>query len=209
MATTPVKPPNQVGVKEPTPSVAHDNPSTRPNPLHGKPDPNLPAEQQIPPYGAKPYQAVKEPRVYAPSHEQTPAERAAAQLEANKAAEAKAKDRTAELDEQEGYPTPWAADQARAQASVRAEEQAKAHRHPVTDEVPDVFGFPPEPDMAPEEDPSTGPLSDNTRAEMEAGRAMLSQYGTRTEDERAAGKRASNPNAGRTLPPSPPPHSVE
>ena len=180
MATTPVKPP--------TPSVAqpHDNPSTRPNPLHGKPDPDK--TPQVPPYGAPPYQPAREPRVYAPSREQTPAERAAAQAEANAEAEARAGERLAELDAADAPSSPWAGDQARAQASVRAEEQAKAHRHPVTNEIPDVFGMPPEPNMAPEEVLPAN-IPENTRAEMEAGRAALASNAGRTAAEQAEGRK--------------------
>ena len=53
-----------------------------------------------------------------------------------------------------------------------------------------IYGRSPEPDMAPE--PSYGgmPLTDNTKAEMAAGKAALAQYDKRADAEYNAGRKS-------------------
>jgi hypothetical protein len=52
-----------------------------------------------------------------------------------------------------------------------------------------IHGQPPKPNMAPPEEAPSG-LGDNTRAEMEAGKANLAQYAKRNDAEHEAGRKA-------------------
>ena len=52
-----------------------------------------------------------------------------------------------------------------------------------------IHGQPPKSHMAPEAKPPSG-LGDNTRAEMEAGKANLQQYSKRNDAEHEAGRHA-------------------
>lgn len=83
------------------------------------------------------------------------------------------------------------ADNERAQIEERVEEQAAAKRHPVTGEVVNVMGVPPRPDMAVTELLPPEALPENTRAEMDAGRAALQFRGVRSDQEHIAGRRTS------------------
>jgi hypothetical protein len=63
----------------------------------------------------------------------------------------------------------------------------------------------PQPNMAPDE-PEPENLGDNTRAEMEAGRKNLQQYGRRSNAEHEAGRRANRQRSGA---PEPDPNDTE
>lgn len=71
--------------------------------------------------------------------------------------------------------------------------------HPATREQVNLHGQPPQPNMAPPVAAQSG-LGDNTRAEMEAGRANLAQYNRRDTAEHEAGRRALEQRADRTNP---------
>ena len=57
----------------------------------------------------------------------------------------------------------------------------------------------PQPNMAPDEPEPEG-LSDNTRAEMEAGRKNLGQHSRRNDAEHEAGRRANQQRSGNRNP---------
>ena len=63
------------------------------------------------------------------------------------------------------------------------------YQHPANRQQVNIHGQPPQPNMAPEEEPPVG-LGDNTLAEMEAGRKNLQHYGDRNNAEHEAGRRA-------------------
>ena len=61
--------------------------------------------------------------------------------------------------------------------------------HPATREQVNIHGQAPKAHMAPTEEPPSG-LGDNTRAEMDAGKANLAQYSKRNDAEHEAGRHA-------------------
>ena len=82
-------------------------------------------------------------------------------------------------------------DQSEADKAARdAEDRALAakNQQPQPGQV-NIHGQPPKAHMAPEAKPPSG-LGDNTRAEMEAGKANLQQYSKRNDAEHEAGRHA-------------------
>jgi hypothetical protein len=59
-----------------------------------------------------------------------------------------------------------------------------------------IHGQPPQPNMAPDEPVLEG-LSDNTKAEMDAGKKVLGQRRQRDDAEHTAGKKHLEPHAAR------------
>lgn len=68
------------------------------------------------------------------------------------------------------------------------QEADTGQRQPPHQQV-NIHGQPPQPNMAPPQEAPSG-LSDNTIAEMEAGRKNLQQYGARDDAEHDAGRQA-------------------
>ena len=89
---------------------------------------------------------------------------------------------------QPNHPDQSEADRAAREAEDRA--LAEKNRQPQPGQV-NIHGRPPTPNMAPTAEPPSG-LGDNTRAEMEAGKANLAQYSKRNDDEHEAGRHAIN-----------------
>jgi hypothetical protein len=62
--------------------------------------------------------------------------------------------------------------------------------HPATREQVNIHGQGPKSHTAPPEEGSQKGLGDNTKAEMEAGKANLAQFGKRDDAEHEAGRHA-------------------
>ena len=94
---------------------------------------------------------------------------------------------------QPNHPAPSEADQAARDAEERALAAKNQQPHP--GQV-NIHGQPPRPHMAPSEEAPSG-LGDNTRAEMDAGRANLQQYAKRNDAEHEAGRHANEQRSQR------------
>ena len=90
-------------------------------------------------------------------------------------------------------PAPSEADQAAKDAEDRA--IAEQNRQGRPGQV-NIHGQAPKPHMAPQEENQKG-LGDNTRAEMDAGKANLAQYSRRNDAEHEAGRHANEQRSQR------------